>query len=91
MNILTNPFSPPGENTRITTEEVKYIGYGIFLPIIVLIIAHSVLAVASVQLLLFLIQRSIEKKRAIATIKLAALTAFICVGGLVFSVLSAGF
>lgn len=88
---LINPFSAPAENDNISIEEVKYIGYGVFMPIIILILAHSVLAVAAVQLLVFLIQKSIDKKRAVATLKLAAFTAAICIVALVFSVLSAGF
>ena len=85
---LQHPFSPAGEVSTITQAEVKYIGYGIFMPMIVLILAHSVLAVASVQLLVFLIQRSINKKRAVATLKLAAFSAFVAIAGFAIMVLS---
>lgn len=88
MNTIQNPFAQPSEVSNITSDEIKYIGYGIFMPMLVLILAHSVVAVASVQLLVFLIQRTINKDRAIATMKLAAFTALVSVASFVIMVIS---
>ncbi len=85
---LTNPFCGSNEIGTITSAEVKYIGYGVFMPVLVLLLAHSVLAVASVQLLVFLIQRSINKKRAVDTLKLAGFTALTGVSAFVILALT---